>query len=250
MALLRTMEVLGIDFGGTGIKGAPINTVNAELLAERVRLETPQPSTPEAVAATIIELVKHFNWTGKIGIGFPSVIQNGVVLTAANIDKSWIGVKVNQFLSVKTGCEVFVVNDADAAGLAELHHGAAKGNNGVVMLLTIGTGIGTAFFNKSELLPNTELGHLQFNKETVEKYASDAVRKKLDLTWKKWGMRLDEVLHYYEQLFYPDLFIIGGGTSKRLDKIEEFITVKTPIVPAQLQNNAGMIGAAMFANKK
>ncbi len=244
------MEVLGIDFGGTGIKAAPINTLTGELLAERQRFDTPQPSTPEAVAATINQLAKHYQWKGKIGVGFPSVVQNGMVHSAANIDKTWIGIKVDELLSARTGCDVYTVNDADAAGVAELHHGAGKDNKGIVMLLTIGTGIGTAFFVNGELFPNTELGHLQFKGETVEKYASDAVRKKLDLTWKKWGMRLDEVLHYYEQLFYPDLFIIGGGTSKRLDKIQEFITIKTPMVPAQLQNNAGLIGAAMFASKK
>jgi polyphosphate glucokinase len=244
------MEVLGIDFGGTGIKGAPINTLNAELLAERVRFDTPQPSTPEAVSIAIKQLVDHFNWKGKVGIGFPSVIQKGVVLTAANIDYSWVGVKVDQMLSKVTGCEVHTLNDADAAGMAELYHGAGKGNKGVVMLLTIGTGIGTAFFVNGELFPNTELGHIQFNKETVEKFASDAIRKKQELTWKKWGLRIEEVLKYYEQLFYPDLFIIGGGTSKRLDKIEEFINIKTPMVPAILQNNAGLIGAAMFASKK
>jgi len=250
VTLLQIMEVLGIDFGGTGIKGAPINTVNANLLAERVRFETPQPSTPEAVAATIKELVDHFNWKGKVGVGFPSVVQNGVVHSAANIDKTWIGIKVDELLSAKTGCEVHTVNDADAAGMAELYHGAGKNYKGIVMLLTIGTGIGTAFFVNGELFPNTELGHLQFKGETVEKYASDAVRKKLDLPWKKWGMRVNEALTYYEKMFCPDLFIIGGGASKRLDKIQEFITIKTPVVPAQLQNNAGLIGAAMFASKK
>ncbi|HAM97625.1 MAG TPA: polyphosphate glucokinase [Marinilabiliales bacterium] len=244
------MEVLGIDFGGTGIKGAPIDTTTAEILQERIRLETPQPSTPEAVADTIKQMIDHFQWKGKVGVGFPAVVQNGVVKTAANIDKSWIGVHVDQLLSLKTGCEVHAVNDADAAGMAELYHGAGKGNGGIVMLLTIGTGIGTTFFVNGELFPNTELGHIQFNKETVEKYASDAMRKKLDLNWKKWGGRLNEALTYYEQLFYPDLFIIGGGASKRMDKFQEYLILKTPVIPAQLQNNAGLIGAAMFASKK
>jgi len=241
------MEVLGIDFGGSGIKGAPVNIETGELLAERHRIPTPAPSTPEAVSVVVQQLIEHFNWRGKVGIGFPSVVQNGIIRTAANIDNSWIGYPVNRFLSEKTGCEVFAVNDADAAGLAEMKLGAGKDQSGLVMLLTIGTGVGTVLFMNGQLMPNSELGHLQFKDSSVELYVSDAVKKNLDLSWKKWAKRFNEALTYYEQLFYPDLFIVGGGTSKRFDKFQEYLEIKTRIIPAQLLNDAGLVGAALFA---
>ena len=244
------MEVLGIDVGGSGIKGAPVNTLTAELLSERHRIDTPQPATPQALADTIYDLIQHFNWKGPVGVGFPAVVQHGMVHSAANIDDSWIGIPIDDMLSERSGCKVFAVNDADAAGLAEMHHGAGKGVEGLVMMITVGTGIGTALFNQGVLLPNMELGHLEFKNKTVERYSSDSVRKKADLNWKQWGRRFNESLTYYEKLFNPDLFIIGGGTSKRMDKFSEFVTVKTPLVPAQLLNNAGLIGAAMFASFK
>lgn len=202
------MEILGIDVGGSGIKGAPINTETAALLDERFRIPTPQPATPQAVAETIQTIAEHFNWKGKIGVGFPAVVQHGIVHTAANIDKSWIGIPVDKIISEQTACPVYTVNDADAAGLAEVFHGAGKNNSGIVMMITVGTGIGTALFTNSELLPNTELGHLQFKKETVELYCSDAARKKYDLSWKQWGKRFNESLQYYERMFSPDLFIL------------------------------------------
>lgn len=244
------MEVLGIDVGGSGIKGAPVNTETAELLAERHRIDTPQPATPQALAEAIYQLIQHFNWKGPVGVGFPAVVQHGMVHSAANIDDSWIGIPIDALLSEISACKVFTVNDADAAGLAEMHHGAGKGVEGLVMLITVGTGIGTALFNQGKLLPNTELGHLEFKNKTVERYSSDAVRKKAELNWKQWGKRFNESLNYYEKLFNPDMFIIGGGVSKKMEKFTEFITVKTPLVPAQLLNNAGLIGAAMFASLK
>jgi polyphosphate glucokinase len=244
------MEILGIDVGGSGIKGAPINTETADLIQERYRIPTPQPATPLAVAQTIKEIIEYFNWKGKVGVGFPALVQHGLVHSAANIDKSWIGVPIDKLLSEYTGNSVFSVNDADAAGLAEMYHGAGNNTKGIVMMITVGTGIGTTLFNDGTLFPNTELGHLQYKKETVEKYCSDATRKKLDLNWKQWGGRFNDALAYYANLFSPDLFIIGGGVSKKMDKFQDYLHVKTPIVPAELLNNAGIIGAAMFADLK
>jgi polyphosphate glucokinase len=241
------MDVLGIDFGGSGIKGAPINVKTGELMAERHRIETPELSTPDAIAEVICQLIGHFNWKGKVGLGFPAVVMRGTVLSAANIDKSWIGVEVDYFLAKKTGCPFFTVNDADAAGVAAMTHGAGKGEKGLVLFLTIGTGIGSVLFMNGQIVPNTELGHVHFNDSTIEKYASDATRKKLDLSWKKYGTRLNEILNYLQRTYYPDLIIIGGGISKKFDKVEEFIAVDCKVVPALLQNDAGIIGAAMFA---
>jgi polyphosphate glucokinase len=243
-------EALGIDFGGSGIKGAPVNVKTGELITERFRIDTPSPSTPEAVADVIDQIAKHFNWHGKIGVGFPSVILHGKVLTAANIDKSWIGVEVDKFLSQKTGCSVFTINDADAAGTAAMTHGAGKGEKGLVLFLTIGTGIGSVLFINGHMVPNSELGHVYFNGTTIEKYAADSVRKKLDLSWKKYGGRLNEVLNYLQKTYYPDLIILGGGISKKYDKIEEFLQVDTKVVPAVLLNDAGIIGSAMYAARQ
>lgn len=242
------MEVLGIDFGGSGIKGATLNIETGEFTNERYRIPTPQPATPESVGNVIKEIVEHFNWKGKVGIGFPAAIRKGEVLTASNIDKSWIGVQANDFLSQKTGCEVFVVNDADAAGLAEMHHGVGKDVAGLALLLTIGTGVGSVLFMNGQLIPNSELGHLNFKDKTIERYAADSVRKKKDLSWEQWGKRFNEVLKHFENMFYPDLIIVGGGVSKKMDKFEDLITVTTPVIPAQLENNAGIIGAGIYAS--
>ena len=240
------MEVLGIDFGGSGIKGAIVNTKTGELVTERHRIETPQPATPEAVGLVIKELVEHFNWKGKkVGVGVPAVVKSGVMLTAANIDNSWIGHAVDQHLSEITGCEVECVNDADAAGLAEIHFGAGKNAKGTVFLLTIGTGIGAVILINKHLVPNLELGHLEFKNKTVERYAADSVRKRKDLSWKEWGKRFNEALDYYDRMFTPNLFIIGGGVSKKMEKFEKYITIDTPVVPAEMENNAGIIGAAL-----
>ena len=239
------MEVLGIDFGGSGIKGAIVDTKTGELVTERHRIETPQPATPDAVAEVMAQLTDHFNWKGKVGVGVPAVVKNGVMLTAANIDKSWIGQEVNKQLSERTGCEVECVNDADAAGIAEIHFGAGAKEKGMVFLLTVGTGIGTVIFIDKHLVPNLELGHLEFKGKTIERYSADSVRKRKDLSWKEWGTRFNKALDYYDKMFNPNLFIIGGGVSKKMDRFEDCIKLDTPVVPAEMQNNAGIIGAAL-----
>lgn len=244
------MKVLGIDIGGSGIKGAPIDINTGTLLEERHRIETPQPATPEAVAKVVSQLIKHFNWKGKVGVGFPAAIQQGIVKTASNIDNSWIDTPIDKFLSKKTGCEVFSANDADMAGLAELNFGVGKNKKGVVVLITVGTGIGSVLFVDGKLMPNSELGHMQFKDISIEKHCSDATRKFLDLSWKKWAGRFSESLKYFESLFYPDLFIVGGGGSKKFDKYKDYLNIETPIIPAKLLNNAGIIGAAVYAAKK
>jgi len=242
------METLGIDIGGSAIKGATVNLQTGEFVTERHRLETSQPPSVKEIVATVNRIVEHFEWKGKIGCGFPAVVQNGIVKTASNIDKKLIGVNVNELLSQATGCQVNVVNDADAAGFAELKFGSVKNFQGFAIFLTVGTGIGSALFNKGTLIPNSELGHIYMkNKIKGEKYAADSIRKKEDLSWSDWGKRFNEYLAYLEKLFYPELIIIGGGTSKRFHKFKDELTLKTSVVPALLQNNAGIVGAAMFA---
>ncbi|HOI31474.1 MAG: ROK family protein [Bacteroidales bacterium] len=241
------MEILGIDIGGSGIKGAVVNTTDGTLITERHRIATPQPATPEAVAETVSELTNHFSYVGSIGCGFPALIRNGLVKTAANIDKTWLEVPVESLLSNATGQKVFVINDADAAGLGELRFGAGNGHPGMVMVLTIGTGIGSAIIHKGILLPATELGHLVFRGKSAEKYCSDAIREREDLTWERWGKRLNNYLLHLEMLFSPDLFILGGGVSKKFDKFKSQLVTKTQVMPASLQNMAGIIGAACYA---
>ncbi|MEM7659943.1 MAG: ROK family protein [Bacteroidota bacterium] len=244
------MDVLGIDIGGSGIKGAIVDTISGTLTTERHRIPTPQPATPRAVAETTRELVEHFHWKGPIGCGFPAAIQQGVARTASNIDKKWIGVNVETLLHNRTNCPVTVVNDADAAGLAEVNFGAKRGLKGVTLLLTVGTGIGSALINNGVLVPNTELGHLKFKGDIAEKYASDSARKRQDLSWKEWGKRFNEYLHHVHRLFYPDLIILGGGASKKFEKYEDHIDVETDVMPAKLLNQAGIIGAAVAATAK
>ncbi len=246
--MIKTKNVLGIDIGGSGIKGAPVNIKTGELVNERYRIPTPFPATPEKVADIIQEIAEHFNWKGSIGCGFPAVIQNGIARTAANIDHSWIGTNVNKLISSKTGCPAYVVNDADAAGLAEMEFGAGKSNSGVVILITVGTGLGTVIFSGGQLVPNTELGHIILNGQDAEKYTSDSARKNYDLSWDIWAKRFDKYLNYLEQLLWPDLIIIGGGASKKKDKFFQHLTVQARILPAELLNNAGIVGAALFAN--
>jgi polyphosphate glucokinase len=240
---------LGIDFGGSGIKGALVDTNTGQLHSDRHRIPTPNPSTPEAVAATIGEIVDHFNYQGDIGVAFPAAIQNGIVQNASNIDKSWIGKDAPKIFSDKTNCRVKVLNDADAAGLAEMRFGHGIEMAGVVLIVTVGVGLGTALFTNGVLLPNTELGHVYIKKKTeAEHWASDAIRKQENLSWKKWAKRFGKYLHHMEGLFYPELIIIGGGASKKFDKYSKYLKkVKTQIKPAKLQNHAGIIGAAVEA---
>ena len=241
------MEILGIDIGGSGIKGAIVDTATGELKSERIRLVTPQPATPEAVAQTLKELVDQIGYKGPIGCGFPARVINGEVLTAANIDKSWINVKVEDLFSKVTGQKAFVANDADVAGLAELTFGAVKDYKGPVLFLTIGTGIGSALFINGQMYPNTEFGHIKFKGDIAEHYCSDAVREREELGYKEWGERLNKFLEYIAFLTQPDFIVLGGGVSKKFEKYESKLTLSTKVVPATTLNLAGIIGAAMYA---
>ena len=242
------MNVLGIDIGGSGIKGALVDLESGEFASERIRLVTPDPSTPEAVAKVVNTLVKKMEYQGPAGAGFPGVIQHGVCFTAANIDQQWINTNVEKLFTKKTGNPFTVINDADAAGLAEVRYGAARDVKGVVLVLTLGTGIGTAIINDGVLLPNLEFGHLKIREKDAEKRASAAVKVKKELSWKEWAAALDEYLRILEDLFWPDLIIIGGGISRNHAKYFGYLHTRTKIVPAQLYNQAGIIGAAYFAS--
>lgn len=241
------MEILGIDIGGSGIKGAPVDLVKGVLTAERLHLATPRPVTQDAVAATVAEIVRHFAWSGRVGCGLPSVIRNGIACTAANIDPAWIGTDVVKLLSAKIGLETAVINDADAAGLAEVAYGAGRGVPGTTIVVTAGTGLGTALFRDGTLLPNTELGHLRLHGKDAERYASAAVRTQLKLSYRDWAKRFDDYLHRLEELFWPDLLIIGGAISTEHSRFFPYLTVSTRVVPATLRNDAGIVGAAVAA---
>lgn len=236
--------ILGIDIGGSGIKGALVDVARGELVTERERIETPKPSTPGAVAEVVLELVRRFDYRGPIGITFPAVVRNGVTKTAANVDDAWIDAPAQRLFETATGARVTILNDADAAGVAEMAFGAAKDHDGTVIVLTVGTGIGSAVFTGGELLPNTELGHMELDGREIEPWASDRARQRDDLSWKKWGKRFAKVLAYYEFLFSPDLFVVGGGVSKKFDKFGKHLDVRATVVPAALRNEAGIIGAA------
>lgn len=241
------MEILGIDVGGSGIKGAPVDTEAGALSAPRFRVPTPTPARPGQVAEAVAEIVRNFDWHGPVGCGFPSAVREGKVLTAANIHKSWLGTDATSLFTEATDCPVTLVNDADAAGLAEMSFGAGKNRPGVVLVVTVGTGLGTALFTDGCLLPNAELGHIEIDGVDAEWRASDAARKRDDLSWKKWAQRLDRYLQTLNALLWPDLIILGGGVSKKADRFVPLLTVNTEVVPAQLQNEAGIIGAAMAA---
>lgn len=240
--------MLGIDIGGSALKGAPVDAASGRLLAPRLRLPTPQPATPAAVAATAAELVRHFAWTGPIGIGLPAVIRDGTVCTAANLDKAWVGTAGAHLFATAAGQPVALLNDADAAGLAEMRFGAGRGRPGTVLLVTVGTGLGTALFRDGVLVPNTEFGHLLLRGKIAEQYASAAARERHGLSYRRWAKRLDRYLHRLEELLWPDLFIIGGGISKSHDKFLPHLTVATETVPAALRNDAGIVGAALAAS--
>ncbi|MGB9359552.1 MAG: ROK family protein [Acidimicrobiia bacterium] len=243
------MQVFGVDVGGSGVKGAPVDLTTGVLVGERTRIPTPKPSTPDAVADAIVEIVAAHDWSGPVGVTVPSVVINGVVETAANIDDGWLGVNVGEMLENRLGMPVTVLNDADAAGLAEVTYGAAKGEPGVVILLTFGTGIGSAYLYQGQLIPNTELGHLQFKGEHAETYAAGRLVKRGELEIDWWAQRVDEVLDYIEDLFWPDLFVFGGGISKRFETYSHFFTTRARIVPATLRNQAGIVGAALAASR-
>jgi len=241
------MQILGIDVGGSGIKGAPVDITAGELLAERYRIKTPKGAKPEPVAKTVAKIASHFDWKGPIGIGFPAPIRSGVAMMAANISDEWVGVNADELFSKTTSCPCTTLNDADVAGMAEMEFGAGRGQAGTVIVLTLGTGIGTAIFHDGRLLPNTEFGHVEIKCEDAELRASDAARKRENLSWKKYAKRLNRYLTAMERLFWPNLFIIGGGISKQHDKYLPLLKIDTPVVPAQQFNEAGIIGAALAA---
>ncbi len=240
------MEVLGLDIGGSGIKAAPVDIIKGEFLADRFRLATPQPATPESMLETVSEVVNHFHWKGPIGCGFPAVIKHDTVNTAANIDKSWIGLNVGKMIHQQTGCKTHMLNDVDAAGLAEMTFGAGVGNKGSVIMMAFGTGIGTSIFTNGELLPNSEFGHLILkNGEKSEVFASNAARKRKELSWDEWADRLNKIIEYMDFLFWPDMYILGGGVIKEHAKYLHLIDSVAEIVPAKLLNHAGIIGSAL-----
>ena len=237
----------GIDIGGSGMKAAVVDLDAGELTTDRFRIETPQPATPDAMAEVVVQLVAHHEWTGSVGCAFPAIVKSGVVGSAANIDPSWIDVDADAVFTDALGAEVHMINDADAAGLAEVRYGAGHGRAGVVMMLTFGTGIGSGLFVDGELVPNTELGHLEVDGHDAEKRAAASARKRDDISWSEWGGRVGNYLRHVEALFSPDLFIVGGGASKKADKWLDEVSIHTEIVVASMQNNAGIVGAALIA---
>jgi polyphosphate glucokinase len=238
---------LGIDIGGTGMKAAIVDLATGELVSDRFRIATPNPATPEAMAEVVVELVEHHRWTGSVGCAFPAVVRRGVVHSAANIDASWLEVDADAIFTRATGLEVHMINDADAAGLAEARFGAAAGRTGVVMLLTLGTGIGSAILVDGHLVPNTELGHLELDGPDVERRASAAARKRENLGWEEWAERVERYLRHVEDLFSPELIILGGGVTKKPERWFPHISIDTELVIASMVNNAGIVGAALIA---
>jgi polyphosphate glucokinase len=244
------MKLLGIDIGGSALKGAPVDTETGQLLGERFRIETPKRVSPDEMAGIVRQIATHFKWRGRIGIGFPGVVQNNVAKTAANLDKRFIDCDLAELFSKASGCKTTAINDADAAGIAEMKFGAGKGRDGVVLLLTLGTGVGSALFYRGILYPNTELGHLPMRGCAAEKRVAASVRKAKDLSWDVWGERLDEYVGILEMLLWPELVILGGGVSAKSEKFMKYLKRRTPIVPAEFENEAGIVGAALAAARK
>ena len=240
------MHVLGIDIGGSGIKAAPVDVTTGKLLADRQKIETPRPALPDPVAEVVKQLTTAFNWSGPVGITFPGVVIDGVTRTAANLDPAWIGLDIAALFAKSTGDAVRVLNDADAAGVAEMTFGAGVGEQGTVLMLTFGTGIGSALFTRGILVPNTEFGHIEIRGQDAEKRASERAKELHGLSWGKWAERVDEYLQHVEALLSPDLIIVGGGISRQSDKwVPRLTGVRARIVPAALHNDAGIVGAAM-----
>jgi polyphosphate glucokinase len=244
------MHILGIDVGGSGIKGAPVDTKTGELVADRIRIKTPDRAEPQPVGEVVAQIASSFDWKGQIGIGFPAPIKSGVAMMAANVSEEWVGTNADELFTKITGCACTMINDADAAGLAEMSFGAGRGRAGTVIMVTLGTGIGSAIFYRGKLLPNTEFGHIEIEGHEAEARASDAARQREDLSWKKYAKRLNRYLTTMEKLFWPDLFIVGGGISKEHEKFLPLLTIDVPVVPAQLLNEAGIIGAALAAQRE
>jgi polyphosphate glucokinase len=243
-------DVFGLDIGGSGIKGAPVDLKRGALTAERLRLVTPVGAKVADVTKTAGEVVGHFGYTGLVGAAFPSVIVDGRARTASNIDSAWVGTDVTGTLSAATGCDVVALNDADAAGLAEMRYGVGRDVRGTVALLTLGTGIGSALFLDGALVPNTEIGHLEIDGHDAETRTAESARERDGLTWEQWAKRVSRYLRHFEALLWPDLFILGGGVSKKADKFLPLLEgVRTKVVTAQLQNEAGIVGAALWASE-
>jgi polyphosphate glucokinase len=242
------MQALGIDIGGTGIKGAPVDLATGKLLAERKKIATPHPATPDAVTEVVREVAQSFGWTGAVGATFPGVVTNGTIRSAANVDKSWIGTDAAAQFGKALGTDVIVLNDADAAGIAEMTFGAGVGVKGTALMLTFGTGVGSALFTDGVLVPNTEFGHIEIRGKDAEKRASENAKVTHDWGWKDWTERVSEYLQHVEALLSPGLIIVGGGISKEADKWVPLLTgIQAKIVPASLHNDAGIVGGAMAA---
>jgi polyphosphate glucokinase len=240
------MKVLGIDIGGSAFKGAPVDTKTGKLLAERHRVEVKSPCSLKEGIAAAREIVRHFNWKGPVGIGFPGIIQEGHIGAVGNLGQVWEDQNGALLFRRATGCPVKLLNDADAAGLAEMKFGKGRGKKNTVLLLTFGTGIGSALFFDGKLFPNAELGHVPWRGKPFERYAAASVRKRARLDWKQWALRVNVYLAVMERLFSPTLIILGGGISKKADKFMPFIKAKARVVPARLHNDAGIVGAAMI----
>ena len=244
------MHILGIDIGGSGINGAIVETTTGVLISEKFRIDAPADAAPHKIMAKVHEVVKHFGWKGPIGCAFPAPIVGGIIIDSLYLDPSWSKADIEQLLYEITDCPVFVINDADAAGMAEMKFGAGRDRSGVVIVLTVGTGIGSAIFTDGKLLPNVELGKIEIRGITAQERASERIKREEGLKRSAWAKRIELVLNTYERIFYPSLFIFAGGVSKKMDKMIEFIDVNTPFVAAELLNNAGIIGAAMYAEEK
>ncbi len=242
------MEVLGIDVGGSGMKGGMVNTKTGEMISDRFRIPTPESRKPEEMAEVIAEIVKHFDYKGKVGCGFPTVIKKGVCKSSGNLDASWLGVNIEELFEEKTGLDFTVVNDADIAGYASMEYGVGKGVEGLVVMITIGTGLGSGAFYDGKLIPNFELGQIPYKKyKKIELWAAASAKEREELSYKKWGKRFNKFLKYVDLIIAPDLILLGGGTSKDFDEFKKYIKIDTPVIPAELQNHAGIIGAAAAA---
>jgi polyphosphate glucokinase len=240
---------IGVDIGGSGIKGAPVDLSSGNLMADRYRLATPQPSTPDSIGEIAAKVITY--WSPKshtpIGVTFPAVVQKGIVRTAANVDPAWIGTNLRDVIREHSGYDVHVMNDADAAGFGEYAYGAARHEDGLVLMVTLGTGIGTALISDGRLVPNSELGHLLIDGVDAEEFAAESARDRHDLGWKEWAGYVGKFLAEMERLLWPDLIIIGGGVSKDYEEFLPYFDLRAPVVPAALFNNAGIVGAAALA---
>ena len=242
------MEILGIDIGGSGMKGAIVNTTTGKMVTERFRIPTPKGRKPKKMAKVLKEIVDHFNYEGPIGVGFPTIVKNGICKSTGNLDASWLDQNIEEVFHKETGLEVTVVNDADAAGYATINYGIGKGNKGLVVIITIGTGLGSGVFLNGQLIPNFELGQIPYKSyDKIELWAANSAKEREDLSYKKWGKRFNKFLSLVEIITSPDLIILGGGASKDFTKYSKYITTETPVIASKLQNHAGIIGAAAAA---